>query len=167
MPLAGTLGDQYGRKKIFLGAAVLFTTASLCCGFASNIFLLIVLRGVQASGGGAFMPTATGIVAQQFGPERDRAVGLFSSVFPLGGIIGPVLGGVVVTYWSWRGIFLVNVPLGIILVISGALFIPASTWRRDQRLAGRGAPFLGTPPAPAMFGGALPCDGRSPADPRF
>src|SRR5260221_7705368 len=113
MPLAGKLGDQYGRKKVFLGAAVLFTTASLCCGFASNIYLLIVLRGVQAIGGGAFMPTATGIVSQQFGQERDRAVGLFSSVFPLGGIIGPVLGGLFVTYWSWRGVFPVELaPLG-------------------------------------------------------
>ena len=167
MPLAGKLGDQYGRKKIFLGAAVLFTTASLCCGFASNIFLLIVLRGIQAIGGGAFMPTATGIVAQQFGPERDRALGLFSSVFPLGGIIGPVLGGVVVTYWSWRGIFLVNVPLGIILVISGALFIPASTWRRDQRVDVRGVALLGTTLLAAMFGLAILGDGRAPGDPVF
>ena len=167
MPLAGKLGDQYGRKKIFLGAAVLFTTASLCCGFAGNIYLLIVLRGVQAIGGGAFMPSATGIVAQQFGRERDRAVGLFSSVFPLGGIIGPVLGGVFVTYWSWRGIFLVNVPLGIILIISGALFIPASTWRRDQRLDVRGVALLGTTLLAAMFGVAILGDGRSPADPVF
>src|SRR5258706_6986504 len=112
MPLAGKLGDQYGRKKIFLGAAVLFTTASLCCGFASNIYLLIVLRGVQAIGGGAFMPTATGIVSQQFGQERDRAVGLFSCVFPLGGIICPVLGGQFSTYWSWRGVFLGHAPPG-------------------------------------------------------
>src|SRR3984957_12999871 len=66
MPLAGKLGDQYGRKRIFLGAAVLFTTASLCCGFANDIYLLIVLRACQAIGGGAFMPSATGIVAQIF-----------------------------------------------------------------------------------------------------
>jgi EmrB/QacA subfamily drug resistance transporter len=167
MPLAGKLGDQYGRKKIFLSAAVLFTTASLCCGFASNIYLLIVLRGVQAIGGGAFMPTATGIVSQQFGQERDRAVGLFSSVFPLGGIIGPALGGVFVTYWSWRGIFLVNVPLGIILITSGALFIPASTWHRDQRLDVRGVALLGTTLLAAMFGVANLGDGRSAADPVF
>jgi EmrB/QacA subfamily drug resistance transporter len=167
MPLAGKLGDQYGRKKVFLAAAVLFTTASLCCGFAGNIYLLIVLRGVQSIGGGAFMPTATGLVSEQFGPDRDRAVGLFSSVFPLGGIIGPVLGGVFVTYWSWRGIFLVNVPLGIILIISGALFIPASTWRRDQRLDVRGVALLGTTLLAAMFGVAILGDGRSPADPLF
>src|SRR5258708_214582 len=167
MPLAGKRGDQYGRKKIFLGAAVLFTTASLCCGFAGNIYLLIVLRGVQAIGGGAFMPSATGIVAQQFGRERDRAVGLFSSVFPLGGIIGPVLGGVFVTYWSWRGIFLVNVPLWVILLISGALFIPASTSRRAQRLDVRGVALLCPPPPAAMVGVAILGDGRSPADPVF
>src|SRR5258708_15969249 len=97
MPVAGKLGDQYGRKKVFLGAAVLFTTASLCCGFASNIYLLIVLRGVQAIGGGAFMPTATWIVSQQLGQERDPAGGLFFRAVPLGGLIGPVLGGVLVT----------------------------------------------------------------------
>ncbi len=167
MPLAGKLGDQYGRKKVFLGAAALFTTASLCCGFAGNMYLLIVLRAVQSIGGGAFMPTATGIVSQQFGAERDRAVGLFASVFPLGGIIGPVLGGVFVTYWSWRGIFLVNVPLGVILITSGAVFIPASTWRRDQRLDVRGVVLLGTTLLAAMFGVALLGDGRSAADPVF
>jgi EmrB/QacA subfamily drug resistance transporter len=167
MPLAGKLGDTCGRKKVFLAAAALFTTASLCCGFAGNMYLLIVLRAVQSVGGGAFMPTATGIVSQQFGPERDRAVGLFSSVFPLGGIIGPVLGGVFVTYWSWRGIFLVNVPLGVILITSGAVFIPASTWRRDQRLDVRGVALLGTTLLAAMFGVALLGDGRSAADPVF
>ena len=117
MPLAGKIGDQFGRKQIFLGAAVLFTAASLCCGLADNIYLLIVLRAVQAIGGGAFMPSATGIVTELFGKDRDRAVGLFASIFPIGGIIGPVLGGVFVTYWSWRGIFLVNIPIGITLVV--------------------------------------------------
>jgi len=78
-----------------------------------------------------------------------------------------VLGGVVVTYWSWRGIFLVNVPLGIILIISGALFIPASTWRRDQRLDVRGVALLGTTLLAAMFGMAILGDGRSPGDPGF
>jgi EmrB/QacA subfamily drug resistance transporter len=167
MPLAGKLGDQYGRKKIFLGAAVLFTTASLACGFANSIYMLIVLRGLQSIGGGAFMPTATGIVSQQFGPERDRAVGLFASVFPLGGIIGPVLGGLFVTYWSWRGIFLVNVPLGIILISAGAVFIPASSWRRDQRLDVRGVVLLGATLLAAMFGVAILGDGQSPTDPVF
>src|ERR1700689_4619968 len=152
MPLAGKIGDQYGRKQVFLGAAVLFTTASLCCGFANDIYLLIVLRAVQAIGGGGLMPSATGIVAEIFGTERDRAVGLFSSIFPIGGIIGPVLGGVFVTYWSWRGIFLVNIPVGIVLLILGAIFIPAIPRRPDRHLDIRGVALLGGTLLPAMLG---------------
>ncbi|MEV6415641.1 MFS transporter [Kribbella sp. NPDC051718] len=108
MPLAGRLGDQFGRKRVFLGAAVLFTVASLCCSLADNIYLLVVFRAFQAIGGGAFMPTATGIVAEQFGRERDRAIGMFTSIFPIGGILGPIIGGIIVTYWSWREIFIVT-----------------------------------------------------------
>jgi EmrB/QacA subfamily drug resistance transporter len=168
MPLAGKLGDQYGRKKIFLGAAVLFTTASLCCGLANDIYLLIGLRGLQAIGGGAFMPSATGIVSQIFGQNRDRAVGLFSSIFPIGGIVGPILGGVFVTYWSWRGIFLVNVPIGIALVALGVVFIPVSAGKRDQRLDIRGVALLGTTLLSAMFGIAyLGSGGSSAGDPAF
>jgi EmrB/QacA subfamily drug resistance transporter len=152
MPLAGKLGDQYGRKAIFLGAVVLFTTASLCCGFANDIYLLIVLRAVQAIGGGALMPSATGIISEIFGSERDRAVGLFSSIFPIGGIIGPILGGVFVTYWSWRGIFLVNVPLGIVLLALGTVVIPAIPRRPDLHLDIRGVALLGGTLLPAMLG---------------
>lgn len=152
MPLAGKVGERYGRKRIFLGAVILFTAASLCCGLAGNIYLLIALRGVQAIGGGAFMPSATGIVAQMFGPDRDRALGLFSSIFPIGGIIGPVLGGLFVTYWTWRGIFLVNVPTGLLLLTLGAVFIPHSPRRRDQSLDIRGVLLLGATLLSAMLG---------------
>jgi EmrB/QacA subfamily drug resistance transporter len=152
MPLAGKIGDQYGRKQVFLGAAVLFTAASLCCGLADNIYLLIVLRAMQAIGGGAFLPSATGIVTELFGEDRDRAVGMFSSIFPIGGIIGPVLGGVFVTYWSWRGIFLVNIPIGIILLILGAVFIPDIARRPDSHLDIRGVVLLGMTLLAAMLG---------------
>ncbi len=152
MPLAGKIGDQFGRKQIFLGAAVLFTSASLCCGLADNIYLLIVLRGVQAIGGGAFMPSATGIVTDLFGKDRDRAVGLFASIFPIGGMIGPILGGVFVTYWSWRGIFLVNIPVGIVLVVLGAIVIPNIARRPDRHLDVRGVVLLGATLLSAMLG---------------
>jgi len=163
MPLAGKLGDQFGRKTIFLGAAVLFTAASLCCGFANDIYLLIVLRAVHAIGGGAFMPSATGIVSEIFGAERDRAVGLFSSIFPIGGIIGPVLGGVFVTYWSWRAIFLVNVPIGIVLLILGSVFIPVIPRRPDRHLDVRGVALLGATLLSAMLGIAYLGGGNSQA----
>src|SRR5262249_46131631 len=105
MPVAGRISDQFGRKKVFLIALTLFTVASLCCGLAQNIEALVVLRLLQALGGGAFMPSASGIVADQFGPDRDRAIGMFTSIFPIGGILGPVLGGILVSTWTWRGIF--------------------------------------------------------------
>ena len=114
--------------------------------------MLVALRAVQAIGGGAFMPSATGIVAEQFGRDRDRALGLFASVFPIGGILGPVLGGVVLTYWSWRGIFLVNVPIGILLVISASLLIPRTERHVRGRLDGLGILLVGTTLLPAMFG---------------
>ena len=129
MPLAGRLSDQYGRKRVFLLSVALFTGASLACGLAGNIYLLVVFRALQAVGGGAFMPSATGIVADHFGSGRDRAIGLFTSVFPIGGMVGPVIGSVIVSNWSWREIFLVNVPIGLILLVLAAKFLPASSKR--------------------------------------
>jgi EmrB/QacA subfamily drug resistance transporter len=168
MPLAGRLGDQFGRKRVFLSAVILFTVSSLCCGLANDIYLLVVLRGLQAIGGGAFMPSATGIVSRQFGRDRDRALGLFASVFPIGGIVGPILGGVFVTYWSWRWIFLVNVPIGILLLVLGALFIPRSEHLQDSRLDVVGVVLLGTTLLPAMLGIAYLGSGSgSPANVRF
>jgi EmrB/QacA subfamily drug resistance transporter len=152
MPLAGKISDQYGRKKVFLLAAALFTTASLCCGLANSIYLLVGLRALQAIGGGAFIPSATGIVADQFGRERDRALGMFTSIFPIGGIVGPVLGGVFVAYWSWRGIFLVNVPIGILLILLGLKFIPSNPPKAVAKIDVRGIVLLGVLLLGAMLG---------------
>jgi len=73
-------------------------------------------------------------VADHFGRNRDRALGTFTSIFPIGGIVGPILGGVFVTYWSWRGIFLVNVPIGIVLIIKCFIFIPESARRPSKKI---------------------------------
>lgn len=144
MPLAGRISDQYGRHRVFIGAVALFTAASLACGLANDIYTLVALRAVQSIGGGAFMPSATGIVADQFGPERDRAIGLFTSIFPIGGIVGPILGGVFVTYFSWRWIFLVNVPIGITLFVLALAFVPRSVTRTGGRFDVTGVALLGT-----------------------
>jgi EmrB/QacA subfamily drug resistance transporter len=152
MPMAGKISDMYGRKKVFMVSAAVFTLSSLCCGFAPNITLLLIARFVQALGGGAFMPSATGIVSDHFGDQRDRAVGMFTSIFPIGGIIGPVLGGLFVSYWSWRGIFLVNVPVGVILILLTAKFIPASATRPASRIDVTGILLLAGLIATGMFG---------------
>ncbi|MBO0803167.1 MAG: MFS transporter [Nocardiopsaceae bacterium] len=162
MPMAGKISDMYGRKKVFVISAAVFTLSSLCCGFAHDMVLLLLPRFTQALGGGAFMPSATGIVSDHFGPERDRAVGMFTSILPVGGIIGPIAGGVFVSYWSWRGIFLVNVPIGLVLIALTLKFIPASGKRPASPIDFRGISLLAVGIATAMFGitylgsGAIP-----------
>jgi EmrB/QacA subfamily drug resistance transporter len=152
MPLAGKLGDHFGRKRVFLTAVVVFTLASLACGFAGNIYVLVALRAVQALGGGAFMPSATGIIADHYGPARDRAVGMFTSIFPIGGILGPILGGVFVTYSSWRTIFFVNVPIGIVLLFLGWRLIGESARKPAEPMDLRGLALLAAVMLTTMYG---------------
>jgi multidrug resistance protein len=117
MPLAGKLSDEMGRKRVFLISVAVFTVASLLCGFAPNVQTLIVFRVLQALGGGAFLPSCTGIIADTFAERRGQAIGLFSSIFPIGGIIGPNIGGVIIDGLSWRFIFYVNVPIGAAVLL--------------------------------------------------
>ena len=163
MPLAGKISDMYGRKTVFLISAAVFTASSLCCGFAGNIWLLLLPRFTQALGGGAFMPSATGIVSDHFGEERDRAVGMFTSILPIGGIIGPIIGGIFVSYWSWRGIFLVNVPIGILLIILVIRFIPASPVRVARRIDVGGVALLAAAILSGMLGVTYLGSGNVPA----
>ena len=141
LSLAGKLSDQFGRRRFFLASVVVFASASLCCGLAGNIYLLIALRAVQAAGGAGFTPSATGIITENFGQSRDKAVGLFGSIFPVGAMIGPIFGGLFVSYWTWRGIFFVNVPIGILLIVCCLRYVPRdpdgeSRARRPVDLAG-------------------------------
>ncbi len=92
MPLAGNLSDTFGRKKVFLISLIFFTGSSLACGLATNIYMLISFRFLQGIGGASFFPTASGIVSDYFPENRQTAIGLFSSIFSVGGIIGPNLG---------------------------------------------------------------------------
>ena len=133
LSLAGKLTVRFGRRRFFLAAVVVFAGASLCCGLANNIYLLIALRAVQAAGGAGFTPSATGIITENFGQARDKAVGLFGSIFPIGSMIGPIFGGLFVSYWTWRGIFFVNVPIGILLIIFCLRYVPRDP-DRDKRV---------------------------------
>lgn len=133
LPVTGKLSEQFGRRRVFLYSVAAFTIASLLCGLANNIYMLVALRAVQAAGGAGFTPSATGLVIDYFGKERDRVVGLFGSIFPIGALIGPIFGGIFVTYWSWRGIFFVNVPLGVASVLLARRFIPPDPPRRSKK----------------------------------
>ena len=135
LPISGRLSERYGHRRVFLGSVIAFTVASLCCGLVDDIFALIALRAVQAAGGAGFTPSATGIIVDHFGDARDRAVSLFGSIFPIGAMIGPIFGGLFVTYWSWRGVFFVNLPIGAAILVLVLRYIP-----RDPPLAKSAAP---------------------------
>lgn len=139
LPVSGKLTERYGMRRVFLVSVLIFTLASLCCGIANNIYVLIVLRALQAAGGAGFTPSATGIVVNYFGSARDRAVSLFGSIFPVGAMMGPIFGGVFVTYWNWRGVFLVNVPIGLAVLVMAFRYIPHDKPRAGTRKPGMDA----------------------------
>ena len=124
LPVSGKFSERYGCRKVFLWSIIAFTLASLGCGLSDNIYVLIAMRAVQAAGGAGFTPSATGIIVERFGDERDRAVGFFGSIFSTGAMVGPIFGGIFVSYWSWRDIFFVNVPIGIVVVALALRYIP-------------------------------------------
>jgi EmrB/QacA subfamily drug resistance transporter len=155
LSISGKLSDRLGRRRFFFISVVIFAGASLCCGLAKSIYVLIALRAVQAAGGSGFTPSATGIIVENFGSARDKAVGLFGSIFPIGSMIGPIFGGLFVAYWSWRGIFFVNVPIGIILILLGLRFVPADRPRPDRERVPMDLPgmaLLGVGALGSMFG---------------
>ena len=124
LPISGKLAERYGRRRVFIGSVALFTLASVGCGLANDIEVLIALRVLQALGGAGLTPSATGIIVDHFGQARDRAVGLFGSIFSIGAMIGPVFGGLIVAHWSWRGVFFVNIPIGLAIIALALRFIP-------------------------------------------
>jgi EmrB/QacA subfamily drug resistance transporter len=152
LPVAGRISDLFGRKKVFMICVVIFTVSSLACGMATSIYMLVPLRAIQALGGGAFMPSASGIVAENFGKDRDRAIGMFTSIFPLGALIGPVLGGILTQDWTWRGIFLINVPIGALLLFFGLRILPNSPPRTTKRPDFAGTALLGVLLVSSMYG---------------
>ncbi|TAN10208.1 MAG: MFS transporter [Burkholderiaceae bacterium] len=133
LPISGKLGERYGGRRVFIGSVLVFTLASLLCGLTSNIYVLIVLRVLQAAGGAGFTPAATGIIVDHFGNARDRAVSLFGTMFPIGAMIGPIFGGFFVTYWSWRAVFFVNVPIGLAILALAFHYIPHDRHKTRER----------------------------------
>ncbi len=164
LPIAGRLSIRYGRKQVFLLGIAMFTASSLLCGFATNIYLLIGFRALQAVGGGALQPSAAGLIADHFGEDRDRGIGLFGTINAVGQVVGPILGGVLVGYLSWRWIFFVNVPIGIALVWMTIRFIPESQKAAGERLDFGGLILLAAACFSAILGITIFGDGRAAID---
>ena len=128
IPASGWLGDRIGTKRVFLFALAMFTLGSGLCGLSWNIGALIAFRVVQGIGGGMLVPVGTAMLYRAYPPnERARASAVLSIPSVLGPALGPVLGGVITTHTSWRFIFLINVPIGIMAFIFGLLYLQESS----------------------------------------
>jgi EmrB/QacA subfamily drug resistance transporter len=117
-PAIAKFSDNFGRNRVFLICVAVFTLSSLLCALAPNVWVLIACRVLQAMGGSGLLPAATGIVVSAYpARQRERLIGLFTSIIPMGAIIGPNLGGLILTQFSWRGIFFINLPIGIAILL--------------------------------------------------
>lgn len=123
--LGGSLGDHLGRRRVFHGGLLAFTVASVVCAVAPTSGLLIVARGVQGVGGAFLVPGSLAILAASFdGDSRPRAVGAWSGFGGVAGAVGPFLGGWLIDVWSWRLVFLINVPLAAVTYLISRAHVP-------------------------------------------
>ncbi|MBI4571559.1 MAG: MFS transporter [Chloroflexi bacterium] len=131
VPLVGKFGDMYGRKPFFMGGILVFTIASALAGLSQNMTQLIIFRGLQGFGAGAIMSNAFAIIGDLYPPsERGKYQGLFAAVFGLASIAGPTVGGTITDNLTWRWVFYVNIPIG---VVAQAVLWYGFPWVRGAR----------------------------------
>ncbi|XRD86359.1 MFS transporter [Dyella acidisoli] len=126
VPLYGKFGDLFGRKIVLQAAIVLFLIGSALCGLAQNMTQLILMRALQGLGGGGLLVVTMAVIGDVIPPaDRGRFQGMFGAIYGLATVVGPLLGGFLVEHLSWRWIFYINLPLGVLaLLVIGAVFRP-------------------------------------------
>lgn len=141
---AGRLGDRFGRRRLLLLGVAIFTAASLACGAASDLAVLLVARGAQGLGAALMLALSLALVGDSVPREHSgRAMGLLGTMSAVGTAFGPALGGLLVATLGWRALFLVNVPVGLANLALAARFLPSD--RAEARTAG--LPRAGLDPA--------------------
>jgi EmrB/QacA subfamily drug resistance transporter len=150
VPIAGKLGDLFGRKPFLLAGMIGFVVASALCGQSHGMLELVVFRTLQGIFGGMLFATVFAVIGDLFPPsQRARLAGLFGAVFGLASIVGPTAGGYITDSWGWRWVFYVNLPVGVIavlLVIATMPFVRSSASIRDIDFLGAGALVAGLVP---------------------
>src|ERR1035437_7877187 len=142
-PVYGKLGDLYGRKAVLQVALVVFLIGSALCGIAQSLTELIVFRALQGLGGGGLMVSTMAAIGDVVAPrDRGRYQGIFGAVFGLASVIGPLLGGFFTTNLSWRWIFYVNLPIGVVALAVLAATLPSRSERVHYRVDYLGAALL-------------------------
>jgi EmrB/QacA subfamily drug resistance transporter len=126
MPIGGKLSDILGRKLMFIISLLFYLFGSLGCALSPDIGLLIFSRFLQGIGGGTMLPSVTGILVEEFPKSRQRVIGLLSSFFSVGAVIGPNVGGWLVETFDWRAVFWFNVPVALIVLLPSLYIIRAS-----------------------------------------
>ncbi|HEV2854346.1 MAG TPA: DHA2 family efflux MFS transporter permease subunit [Thermoanaerobaculia bacterium] len=125
IPMTGWFAAVFGRRNYFVGSLILFTVASFFCGHATGLWELVIFRFIQGAGGGAMLSTSQAILVETFPPQE---LGLANALFGLGVVVGPTvgptLGGWITDSYSWRWIFYVNLPIGIVAILMAMAFIP-------------------------------------------
>jgi EmrB/QacA subfamily drug resistance transporter len=134
--LAGSAADRFGRRRVFQIGLLTFTLGSLLCSLAPGLGWLVAFRALQAVGGSMMNPVAVSIIANTFTDprERARAIGIWGGVFGLSIALGPVAGGALVASVGWRGIFWVNIPIGVAAVVLTALLVPETRAAHPRRI---------------------------------
>jgi EmrB/QacA subfamily drug resistance transporter len=125
--VGGSMGDQFGRKRVFLSGVAFFTVASVACGIATSTRMLIIGRALQGIGAAFLVPGSLAIISATFDDaERGRAIGTWSGFSAITTAIGPVLGGWLVEHVSWRAVFFLNIPLAVMVLVLSLRFMKES-----------------------------------------
>jgi len=138
--IGGSLGDRYGRRRIFLIGVALFASASAACGFAVNIHQLIAGRALQGTGAAFLVPGSLPIISSSFQEnERGRAIGTWSGLSAITTAIGPVIGGWLIEHVSWRAVFFINIPIALLIILISLWRVPESSDKESVGLDWLGA----------------------------